>query len=58
MSQNAHKQPVGAASKRQRQAAWEERCDRLGLSVAERNRAASIIPAGVPIKVLRWPSSL
>jgi len=44
------------ADKRRRQAEWEKYCDDKGLSVEERNRAASIIPPGASIKVLAWPS--
>lgn len=42
--------------KRRRQAEWEKYCDDKGMSVEERNRAASIIRPGASIKVLSWPS--
>ena len=45
----------GFADKGSRQAAWKDACDRKQLSVAERNRAASIFPADVRIRVLAWP---
>ena len=44
------------AEKRQRQAAWNDKVQHQELSVAEINRAASLIPAGSSIKVLGWPS--
>ena len=44
------------ASKQERQAAWNSRCQNQGWSVEQRNRAASIIPQGAFIKVLSWPS--
>ena len=44
------------AEKRKREAAWNDQVKRQQLSVAEINRAASMIPAGASIKVLGWPS--
>lgn len=44
------------ADKRKRQAAWNKLCKDSGRSPEQSNRAASIIPSGASIKVLRWPS--
>ena len=57
MSPSQPKPPSDSfADKRRRQAEWEKYCDDKQLSVAQRNRAASIIPPGASIKVLAWPS--
>jgi hypothetical protein len=56
MNVKPHKAPPAIASKRDRQAAWSDRCKASGLSPEQSNRAASIIPPGSSIKVLGWPS--
>jgi len=56
MNGNANKHVRPFAHKRKRQAVWNKRCKDSGLSPEQSNRAASIIPAGAPIKVLSWPS--
>lgn len=56
MSSRPKQSSSSNASKLVRQAQWAEACKVNGLSVAQSNRAASIIPAGASIKVLSWPS--
>jgi hypothetical protein len=56
MNGQPHKAPASLPSKRERQAAFLQDCERRGLSSRQIDRAASIIPADAPIKVLRWPS--
>jgi len=56
MKREAVKSYGSFADKRRRQIAWNKHCHDNKLSVEQSNRAASIIPAGVSVKVLAWPS--